>query len=145
MTLTVFLRKLISSNYGIVILGIPLPWFKFKRIFQYISNPDLSPYFYMPINYSAKTAFHLPESNSLTFLPIPLDMPSSLPPPSAVTEDSGAISPVTHTKNPGIIPASLLISSSHSLPIPSHIYLLLTDSSTVFSEYVLHINATGYT
>lgn len=135
MTLTVFLRKLISSNYGIVILGIPLLWFKFKGIFQYISNPDLSPYFYMPINYSAKIAFHLPKSNSLTFLPTPLDMPS-LPPPSAVTEDGGTISPVTHAKTlASFLPLSFLIALTLSRYLHTLIYYSLIHQQCFLNMY----------
>lgn len=83
MTLTVFLRKLTSSNYGIVILDIS-SMIQIQRNFFSIFPTSLSPYFYMPIKYSARIAFHLPKSNLLTFLPIPLGMPPSLPPPSAI-------------------------------------------------------------
>lgn len=72
------------------------------------------------VNISNRMALHLCKSNSLLFLLIPQDMP--LLPPLAVTMMGGALCPITQTKNPVLVSASLASSSSHPLTIFPLIY-----------------------
>lgn len=72
-----------------MILGILVPGFKFKRSFQYFSNPDLSLYSIWLLNISKRIILHLSKS-SLAFLLTPLEL-LSLPPPLAITVKGGAV------------------------------------------------------
>lgn len=114
---------------GIAVLGILVPISNSKEvpsIFPTLTSLLIS---ICLLNISTQITFHLSKSNSLIFLLTPLALPPH--PRFAITEEGGAISPVTMPKTlasflplfPALTPSPCFHSFIHSLPYHQQYFL----------------------